>query len=75
MTQILSYNVYRTENITVSGKLYTIRFTSTPDGQENNKDTHYLLSESSSCLDYRNTDVFTGRKSSFKPLSGARLLK
>ena len=34
MTQVLSYNIYRTENITVSGKPYTIRFTSTPDGQD-----------------------------------------
>jgi len=34
MTQILSYNIYRTENIIVLGKPYTVRFTSTPDGQD-----------------------------------------
>ena len=34
MTQIISYNVYRTENITVLGKPYTVRFTSKPDNQD-----------------------------------------
>ena len=34
MTQMISYNTYRTENITVSGKQYTVRFTSTADNKD-----------------------------------------
>lgn len=34
MTQMISYNIYRTENITVLGTPYTVRFTSTADNQD-----------------------------------------
>ena len=34
MIQMISYNNYRTENIIVLGKPYTIRFASTADGQD-----------------------------------------
>lgn len=35
MTQVLSLNIYRVENISFSGTPYTIRFASSRDGQEN----------------------------------------
>lgn len=34
MTQVISLDIYRTENIRVVGKSYTIRFAVTRDGQE-----------------------------------------
>jgi hypothetical protein len=34
MTKLISYNIYRTEIVSILGKVYTVRFTSTPDGQD-----------------------------------------
>lgn len=34
MAQVISFNIYRTENVRFSGTPYTIRFASSNDGQE-----------------------------------------
>jgi hypothetical protein len=34
MTQLLSFQIYRTENINIAGTSYTLRFSSAGDGEE-----------------------------------------